>query len=339
MKILRNKWTAGFLMGVLIISLGLGAVVYRYGSQYEKTASVYIKELNWVFPLSTEYRTIAIDSTDENLYWCLGDNQVDFRDASGQVVRTENFNNEEEETTHENHGLPYADNGNDKGWESYQGREINSVWTVDENTFAVSFVGETPEEADSDYMLFDGDMKPVLGNRMFEVILKESDGMRYFISSDRTFDGKPVKKECGFLNEKGEVAFTFDHVPRCVNDFSEGLTVVYDNQLCAYNKEGKKVFAVDYEGTEIKASQRENHEEYTHYSPYYTQFVDGLAPVTLDGEKMGYMNREGKVIIEPIFERAEIVMNQTGAVCLLQGKGVSTLVNERWGILDLKEVL
>lgn len=40
MNLLEHKWMAGLLAGVLLISFGLGAVVYHYGSQYEKTTSI-----------------------------------------------------------------------------------------------------------------------------------------------------------------------------------------------------------------------------------------------------------------------------------------------------------
>ena len=338
MNLLKHKWMAGLLAGVLLISFGLGAVVYHYGSQYEKTTSVYMKSLSWVMPPSTAYRTIAIDEDDSNLYWCLGKEQIDYVDANGQVVKSKPLADTEEDILYENNGLPYRVDGYDQDWESYKGRSIKSVWAVDEEIFAVSFAGRTPEEESSDYMLFNQNKKPVLGDRMFEVILRECDGMRYFISSDQTFDGKPAKKECGFLNEKGEVAFTFDHEPLCVNDFSEGMTIVYDDRLYGYDKEGRQIFAVDYTGTEIKAEQRENFEEYTLYSMYYTQFADGLAPVTLDGELMGYIDKEGKIVIEPIFKAAEPVLNKTAAVCLTQSSGAGNLINERWGILDLREV-
>ena len=79
-------------------------------------------------------------------------------------------------------------------------------------------------------------------------------------------------------------------------------------------------------------------DEYAFWSPYFTWFVDGLAPATLDGQHWGYINQSGKFVIEPYFKEAHIVMNKTAAVCLIQSDIQSTLSNSRWGILDLKEV-
>ena len=317
-------------MTVLLLSLALGAAVFHFANAYEKTASVYMKSLDWVLPLSTDYQYISIDEDAGKLYQCHQKNQIDFRDTTGKLVKTSSIGDENESA---------AENaGSHKDWTAYKGRTIHSIWSVDKNTYAVSFDGKTPEDGVSGYMLFDEKMNPLLDGRMFETILRESDGMRYFISSERDFDGKPAKKECGFLNRDGGVAFTFDHVPLCVNDFSEGLSIVYDDKLYAYDKEGKQVFALDYESGQFPPNQRDNMDEYAVYSPYFTQFTDGLAPVTLDGEKMGYINKAGKMVIEPLFKEAGLVLDGTAAVCLIQSDSPSTLVKSRWGILNLKGV-
>lgn len=324
----KNKWIMGFLTATLITSMTLGAVIWHFGSNYEKTASVYMKSLDWALPLSTDYQHISIDRETENQYRCLSKEQVDFRDTSGQLLKSENPT----DTT------SYIETHDRLGWKSYQGRKIGNIYAVDENTYAVSFKGQTADEYGSSYLLLDKNMKPVLGDRMFEVILEESDDMRYFVNSEKDFDGKAQKKECGFLDASGNVVFTFDHVPVCVNSFSEGLALVYDDKLYAYNKAGNIVFSLDYTGEGIIASQRENHEEDTTYSPYYTRFVNGLAPITLDGASMGYINRKGNFVIEPLFQEAGIVLDATAAVCLIQSDHPSTLVKSRWGILDLRGV-
>lgn len=341
MNILKNKLIVGFLAMVLILSLGLGGLVYYYGHTYEKTAMVYMKNLDWVLPLSTNYQHISIDKESGNLYRCLQKDTVDFRNTDGEVVETQNLSDETEVTEGNRDSadfLPYEYTGNHKGWTTYKGREIHAVWRVDQNTYAVSFEGETPEESVSDFMLFDEKMNPVFGERLFANILRESDGMRYFVSSERNFDGTPAKQEWGFMNDKGEMVFTFDHEPLCVNDFSEGLSIVYDDKLYAYNKEGDIVFSLDYVNDQVIPDQRHTIDEYSLSSPYFTQFADGLAPVTLDGDKWGYINQSGKFVIEPYFKEAGLVMNQTAAVCLIQSDSPSTLVNSRWGILNLKGV-
>lgn len=226
-----------------------------------------------------------------------------------------------------------------ENWDNYQGRPIDSVWVIDENHFALGFNTDLDDgQYVTDYLILDDNMTPVYGNRMFTVLGRDSDGMRYFVSSERTFDGKPAERQCGFLDEKGQVVFTFDHVPACVNDFSEGLTLVYDDQLQAYDKTGKQVFALDYTGQAVEAAQRQIDEEYAHYSPYYTYFSNGLAPITLDGEKWGYVNQEGEIVVEPLFKNADIVYDSTAAVCVIQSDIPSTLNSARWGILDLREV-
>ena len=106
----------------------------------------------------------------------------------------------------------------------------------------------------------------------------------------------------------------------------------------AYDKEGNQVFSLDYESGQVPPYQRDTMDEYAVYSPYFTQFADGLAPVTLDGEKMGYINTAGKLVIEPLFKEAGPVLDSTAAVCLIQSDSPSTLVKSRWGILNLKGV-
>ena len=330
MKVWKSKLVLGFLMAVLMVSLALGAVIWHFGDAYEKTASVYMKSLDWILPLSTDYQYITMDKETGSPYKCVGREQTEFRNTSGKVVRTISSTDDS--------SVPYTETRDRLGWKSYKGREIHNIWAVDEDTYAVSFKSSTDSESVTDYMLFDGDMQPVLGNRMFEVILEESDGMRYFISSEKDFDGNTMKKECGFLDAGGDVAFTFEHVPLCVNSFSEGLSIVYDDKLYGYDKDGNAVFALDYTGKKIAASQRENHEEDTTYTPYYTRFSGGLAPVTLDGENMGYINTKGKIVIDPLFKEAGLVVDGTAAVCLMQSDSPSTLVKSRWGILDLEGV-
>lgn len=298
MKAWKNKMALGFMIVVLIFSLTLGTAVWYFGNAYEKTALVYVKSLDWVVPLSALDRSTETDETSE----------------------------------------PYVETRDRVGWKTYKGREIHNIYAVDEDSYAVSFKGKTANEPVTGYMLFDQNMNPLLGRQMFEVILEASDGMRYFIRSGKDFDGKTTKRECGFLESSGEVAFTFDHVPLCVNSFSEGLAIVYDDKLYGYNKEGKEVFALDYTGKEITPMQRENDEEDTTYTPYYTHFTDGLAPVTLDGDKMGYINHKGKMVIEPVFKEAGLVEDGTATVCLIRSDSPSTLIKDHWGVLDLKGV-
>jgi len=328
----KSKWALGLILAVLAVSLALGAAVWHFASNYEKTASVYVKSLDWILPLSTDYQYISIDESSDGLYLCRKKDQIDYRDPAGKLVQNVSL------TEYEANSVPYVETRDQLDWKTYKGRKIHAIWSVDEDTYAVSFKGKKPEDGVSGYMLFDRNMKPVLEDRMFEVILEESDDMRYFISSETDFDGRPAKKECGFLDAAGDVAFIFDHIPRCVNSFSEGLALVYDDKLYGYDKDGKIVFALDYTGNGIAANQRQNYEEDTTYSPYYTRFSDGLAPVTLDGVKMGYIDTEGKMAVEPLFKEAGLMLNGTAAVCLIQSDSPSTLVKSRWGILNLKGV-
>lgn len=329
----KNKLVAGFLAVVLALSLGLGALVYHYGYTYEKTTSVYMKSLNWVLPHSVKYRSILLDEQDSGLYLGYYEDQVDFIDTAGTVVDTLNRTDMADD-----YADAFTDTQTQLGWTTYKGREMHSIWRIDDDEYAVGFLTRTDELDAVDYMVFDAEMNPLFGERMFDNIQRESDGMRYFVSSERNFDGTPAVQECGFMNAEGKTVFTFDHEPRSVNDFSEGLSIVYDDKLYGYDKRGKVVFALDYTSDEISPSQRDVAEEYDVSSPYYTHFAGGLAPVTLDGDKFGYINKSGEFIIEPLFKEARIVMEQTAAVCLIQSDVPSTLVNSRWGILDLKGV-
>lgn len=355
MKVWKSKLILSFFAVVLLLSLGLGGLVYHYGQTYEKTFGVYMKSLDWVLPHSNAYSSIYADEEQAGRYCCYRDDEIDLIDTTGNLVETKDrsdgqvdeslptedtriLDGDKQVRPTDHDGYEIFDIKTGETWSSYKGRKFHSVWRIDEHEFAIGFLTRTKTQDDIDYMVFDEEMKPIFGDRLFTFIARESEGMRYFVSSERTFDGKPAKVECGFMDEKGETVFAFDHEPVCANDFSEGIALVYDDQLCGYDKTGKKVFVLDYTGEAVAPDFHAMADEYAFWSPYFTWFVDGLAPATLDGQHWGYINQSGKFVIEPYFKEVHIVMNKTAAVCLVQSNIQSTLSNSRWGILDLKEV-
>ena len=415
MNVLKNKLVLGFLIFVLAISVGIGITVWHYGSTYEKTAAVYMRKLDWVLPLNSNYSQLLYDE-EEELYRGWNREKTDWIDANGQVVKSDPTDKKVIEIESESlgHGFytfsedyalgvknsdgeiiipaehqqifPYQDgycialheNGyemiydisgkllkeggtdyhylsNNKfsvetedgfeifdlktgeSWTSYHNRQISEVFKLDNHTFAIGFGMYTMDEYVTDYILFDDNMKPILEDKQFTQINRLSEDMRFFITSERSFDGKPVRRECGFMNKDGEIVFLFDHIPRCVNDYSEGLSIVYDEKkLYALDKQGNIVFSHEYTGDSIAASQRTMMENYEVITPYYVEFNEGFAPVTLNGEKWGYIDTTGKFVIEPYFSEVSTVQNGIAVVCDTRSPTPSSLVHSRWGILKLK---
>ena len=225
-------------------------------------------------------------------------------------------------------------------WREYKDRKFSEIFLLDDQTIAIGFPTQTSEFYLIDYVLFDGQMQPLMGDKTFSVAGGLSEGMRYFITSDRTFDGKATKVEAGFMNENGDTIFLFNHVPECVNDYKDGLAIVYDEkQFYAIDKMGKKVFCLDYTGNAVAASRSDMIDFYNTGSNYCVQFQEGVAPFTLDGKNWGYIDKTGKIIIEPVFKSASPVYQGCAVVCGAGAIGPGSIINSRWGVLDLKEVL
>lgn len=389
MKRLKNKFVLGFLLVVILISIGLGISIWCHGNAYEKQSSVYLKKLDWILPLSTEYIELCYDE-ETGGYQGWNREKIDYLNENGEVTKSVPYETGQTTITSEYQSISYLEDGyaialdqNDKNvildakgnklkenltacvylsnhkfsqetsdgreifdiqtgkiWSSYRDRTFSEVFKLDEHTFAIGFESYQSGGLYSfDYILFDETMQPILRDKQFSQISRLSDNMRYFVTSKTTFDGDEAEVECGFMNSSNEVVFLLDHIPLCVNDYSEGLVLIYDEEeLYALNKQGKKVFSLSYIGDAIAATQREVIENYEGDSPYYVEYKEGLAPVTLDGKKWGYINQKGKFVVEPVFAEAKPVCAGAAIVCDISRPSPSSLVHSRWGILDLEGV-
>lgn len=415
MAICKNKFILGFLIFVLSTGILLGAVVWHYGSIYERQAAVYTKTLDWVVPMSIKYVRMSMDE-ETGMFYGLSKESKDTINAKGEIVKSQKLTEDNFEpeslgygfiTFEENHSvgakdekgniiipaehqfiLPFEDgycialkkDGDDviydkhgkllkdgcsnlryltndkfiskldngyeifdlhtgKTWNSYKDREFNDVFLLDEHTLAIGFSSQSSGFQVTDYVLFNEQLQPLMNEKTFTVVGGLSEGMRYFISSDTTFDGSPAKVEAGFMNAYGETVFLFDHVPDCVNDYKDGLAIVYDDQFYVLDKEGKRVFSKEYTGNAIVALRSNMVETYDISNGYFVQFQEGVAPFTLDGKNWGYIDKKGKIIIEPVFKKASPVCQGYAVVCGTGAIGPSSVINSRWGILDLREVL
>lgn len=121
-----------------------------------------------------------------------------------------------------------------------------------------------------------------------------SEGLRFV-----TFYDKKTDKETPcYIDKDGEVVVTLEvENLKAAGPFREDKALLYmDDQLVCLDKSGHELFAID---TKFANSG------FCGYDDFY--YSEGIALVTLDDDKFGYINEAGEFIISPIFDRAEEV--------------------------------
>lgn len=88
MAVCKNKFILGFLIFVLSTGILLGAVVWHYGSIYERQAAVYTKTLDWVVPMSIKYVRMSMDE-ETGMFYGLSKESRDTINAKGEIVKSQ----------------------------------------------------------------------------------------------------------------------------------------------------------------------------------------------------------------------------------------------------------
>ncbi len=147
------------------------------------------------------------------------------------------------------------------------------------------------------------------------------DAVRNKVIAEPIYDyiGHPGEKyiyvrgeEAGYMDYKGEIKFPISKYSKGCK-FSEGLCLVfYADKIVAINEQGADVFSIDVE-TEAGLYYEGIDECY---------FSEGLAPITIDGEKYGYINKRGETVIKPVFDYASPVTKGKAKVSFYGTSGV-----------------
>lgn len=102
---------------------------------------------------------------------------------------------------------------------------------------------------------------------------------------------------CKFIDKMGNVVIDLsnlrvEHPCSSIYRFSDGVAAYWDRPEYVYiDKFGQELFRSKYEPVL--------------YFNYTTGFSNGLAPFVIDNSKIGYMDKSGKVVIEPAFDFAD----------------------------------
>lgn len=144
-----------------------------------------------------------------------------------------------------------------------------------------------------------------------------SEGLRYVVILDKKTD----KVTPCYINEQGEVIIKLEgDVPESAGPFREDKALIeQNNKLICIDKTGKELFRLD-------VKRRDS--SFTFYDTYI--YSEGLAAVSLDGDKYGYIDASGEFIIPAIFDIADEIKNGYAPVAFYRD-------DYQYGILDFNQ--
>lgn len=123
----------------------------------------------------------------------------------------------------------------------------------------------------------------------------------------------------GYINKSGELVVPAQF--SSADDFSEGLACVYDNG---------KSFYIDHQGRKVIAAA----DDWETHPSTCSSFSEGLAMVRFKHDKFGYIDRTGRVVIQPRFDSAGPFVDGVAEVYELRGDTWSH--NPAFGFIDRK---
>lgn len=145
------------------------------------------------------------------------------------------------------------------------------------------------------YYHLDETFDVVEGAQVYEKYGDLSEGLRYVV----LYDEKTRKSTPCYINTDGKIIITLDKQPDDAGTFSEGKALLQTgNQLRCIDKKGNELFTLKLK------PQRSNFRIYPDFC-----YSEGLAAVSLDYEKYGYIDETGKFVIEPVLDMACDIQN------------------------------
>lgn len=159
------------------------------------------------------------------------------------------------------------------------------------------------------------------GGTVYSAFGELSEGLRYV----EILDTKTDRVTPCYIDKQEEIVFTLEGVP--VDDagsFHEGKALIQrGKELICVDKTGKELF-------KLKINRRRS--AFMFYDTY--SYSEGLAAVSLDGDKYGYINEQGEFVVPAIFDYARDCKNGYAPVSVYSSGSES---NHQCGILDLRQ--
>jgi hypothetical protein len=153
----------------------------------------------------------------------------------------------------------------------------------------------------------------------FDAAFPFSDGMARI-----SVDGRIGKRRYGFISRQGKMVIAPQYP--AAGDFSEGIAFVQvrigDREKVGYiDKAGKFVIPAQFDGVYEKVANAEDLQDLNFYklNGKERDFSEGYAAVRI-GENWGYINREGKIVIQPQYHYAGRFREGLAPVAVRRGK-------------------
>lgn len=171
-------------------------------------------------------------------------------------------------------------------------------------------------DIDGLYYHLDKNFDVAEGTQVYEQYGELSEGLRYVtLYNEKTGNVSPC-----YINTDEEVVITLDEMPDNASVFSEGKAFVQTgNKLVCINTNGRELFT-------LKIKQ-----QYSSFR-FYDDFCysEGLAAVSLDNDKYGYIDETGEFVIPPVLDVAWEFENGY-AIAAIEGE------EYQFGILKMNE--
>lgn len=130
-----------------------------------------------------------------------------------------------------------------------------------------------------------------------------------------TFQGKYAATNLGYIDRNYNLVFKKTSEAE-LGSFSEGKAFIYyDNRIDCVDENFKVLFSK-------KRTAKGNSSE------IFTEFHNGVASISLDGDRKGYIDDKGNWIVKPVFDMAQDVSNGVTAVRYRGKSGVICLKNQ-----------
>lgn len=124
----------------------------------------------------------------------------------------------------------------------------------------------------------------------YEQYSELSEGLRFVT----IYDKKTGNTTPCYIDKDGNMAITLEAAPDCAGPFREGKALIQTgNKLLCIDKTGKELFTL-----RIRQSFS-NFQIYNEFS-----YSEGLAAVSLDDDKYGYIDETGEFVIPPVLDMA-----------------------------------